>query len=242
MSPPRLIKRYANRKMYDTERSRYVTLTEVAEMVRSGEDVKVIDNKTKDDLTEVTLTQALLDSERRQRGSVSLTGLRSLINTGGDFLQVHIAEPVVKARTDAERTVEKWKSEAEKQVGRVLQLKHAERDSAEPKADSAARSQLSESSPDRREAPPPSAPDAPPGAAQDGTAPRRPRGPKTPSLVAQTQRAYDDIQHRIDERVRLVVSALTQTSQTEGELVALRAEVAALRARVEQLEAAQRAE
>ncbi|HEX5656532.1 MAG TPA: polyhydroxyalkanoate synthesis regulator DNA-binding domain-containing protein, partial [Polyangiales bacterium] len=45
---PRVIKRYANRKLYDTRSSRYVTLPQIAELVRSGEDVQIIDNRTKE--------------------------------------------------------------------------------------------------------------------------------------------------------------------------------------------------
>ena len=216
MSEPRLIKRYANRKMYDTELSCYVTLTEVAELVRAGEDVRVIDNKTKADLTEVTLTQALLDSERRKKGSVSLAGLRTLISSGGDFLQHRIAEPVSKARTDAERKVGHWRSEAQHHVERVL---HRDADGeltgeGEPELDSIA---------------------------MEGDADRENRAGIN-NLVEQTQRAYDDIQHRIDERVRLVVSALTQSSAVEQELLALRQQVEKLQDRVSVLEAANHAE
>ena len=216
MSEPRLIKRYANRKMYDTELSCYVTLTEVAELVRAGEDVRVIDNKTKADLTEVTLTQALLDSERRKKGSVSLAGLRTLISSGGDFLQHRIAEPVSKARTDAERKVGHWRSEAQQHVERVL---HRDADGeltgeGEPELDSIA---------------------------MEGDADRENRAGIN-NLVEQTQRAYDDIQHRIDERVRLVVSALTQSSAVEQELLALRQQVEKLQDRVSVLEAANHAE
>ncbi|MCO4760251.1 MAG: polyhydroxyalkanoate synthesis regulator DNA-binding domain-containing protein [Myxococcales bacterium] len=123
---PRLIKRYANRKMYDTERSCYITLEEVSQMVRAGEDVKVIDNKTKDDLTEVTLTQALLDSKRKKRSGVSLVELRKMIASGSDFIQRSIGEPVSRAQRDAERTVEKWRTEAERTVDRVLQRSEGE--------------------------------------------------------------------------------------------------------------------
>ena len=115
---PRLIKRYANRKMYDTVRSCYVTLEEVASMVRAGEDVKVIDNKTKDDLTEVTLTQALLDSKRKKRGSVSLQEIKRILASGSDYLQQRITEPVTRVQRDAERTVEKWRDETERTVGK----------------------------------------------------------------------------------------------------------------------------
>ena len=61
MSESRVIKRYANRKLYDTQHSRYVTLEQIAEMVREGEDVRIIDNTSKEDLTSVTLAQIILE-------------------------------------------------------------------------------------------------------------------------------------------------------------------------------------
>lgn len=119
---PRTIKRYANRKMYDTEQSCYVTLEEVAALVRGGIDVRVIDNATKADLTEVTLAQALLDGQRKNRQPVSLAGLRTLFSQGGDLLSRNFAD-VARARTDVERTVERTverlRSEAERKVGLV---------------------------------------------------------------------------------------------------------------------------
>ena len=51
----RIIKRYSNRKLYDTRGSSYVTLLQIAEMIRDGEDVQIIDNATKEDKTDVTL-------------------------------------------------------------------------------------------------------------------------------------------------------------------------------------------
>ena len=61
----RVIKRYSNRKLYDTKDSRYVTLLQIAEMIRANEDVQIIDNATKEDKTDVTL--ALIISEERIR-------------------------------------------------------------------------------------------------------------------------------------------------------------------------------
>ncbi len=116
MGEPRVIKRYANRKMYDTARSCYVTLEEVADMVRGGLEIRVIDNKTKADLTEVTLAQALLDSERKRRGTVPLSGIRTLISQGGDFLQKRVAEPVTRTAEIAQRSVTAWRDEAERTV------------------------------------------------------------------------------------------------------------------------------
>ncbi|HAN31205.1 MAG TPA: hypothetical protein DCQ06_06360 [Myxococcales bacterium] len=115
---PRLIKRYANRKMYDTVRSCYVTLQEVATMVQAGQDVQVIDNKTKDDLTEVTLAQALIDSKRKKRSGVSLHEIKRILTSGSDYIQQHISDPVSRVQRDAERTVGKWRDETERTVGK----------------------------------------------------------------------------------------------------------------------------
>jgi polyhydroxyalkanoate synthesis repressor PhaR len=79
--PRRVIKRYSNRKLYDTKDSRYVTLLQIAEMVRGGEDVQIIDNNTKDDLTEVTLAQIIYEEQKAQTRSVPLQTLRDLIHS-----------------------------------------------------------------------------------------------------------------------------------------------------------------
>ncbi len=63
MKEVKIIKRYQNRKLYDTHESSYVTLDEIAKMIKSGEDLRVIDNKTKNDITASTLTQLLYESE-----------------------------------------------------------------------------------------------------------------------------------------------------------------------------------
>src|SRR5688572_15776165 len=64
--PARVIKRYSNRKLYDTQSSKYVTLEEIAHMIKAGEELSIIDNKTKDDLTAVTLTQIIYEEEKRK--------------------------------------------------------------------------------------------------------------------------------------------------------------------------------
>jgi len=79
--PRRIIKRYSNRKLYDTKGSRYVTLLQVAEMVREGEEVQIIDNNTKDDLTEVTLAQIIYEEQKARSRSVPLQTLKELIHT-----------------------------------------------------------------------------------------------------------------------------------------------------------------
>ena len=60
----RVIKRYESRKLYDTEESKYVSLDEIAAWVRSGQEIKVIDNASSDDVTSQTLAQIILDEGR----------------------------------------------------------------------------------------------------------------------------------------------------------------------------------
>lgn len=65
MSDVRIIKRYQNRKLYDTHQSCYVTLEEIAQIIREGHEIQVIDNKTKNDITYTTQIQLLFDQERK---------------------------------------------------------------------------------------------------------------------------------------------------------------------------------
>jgi polyhydroxyalkanoate synthesis repressor PhaR len=65
MTEPRTIKRYQNRKLYDTHQSCYVTLEEIAQTVREGNEIQVIDNKTKNDITYNTQIQLLFDQEKK---------------------------------------------------------------------------------------------------------------------------------------------------------------------------------
>jgi polyhydroxyalkanoate synthesis repressor PhaR len=83
---PRIVKRYSNRKLYDTIESRYVTLPQIAVLVRNGEDVRIIDNSTKEDLTSVTLAQILYEEERRQSRALPLAALKGLIHSSGEKL------------------------------------------------------------------------------------------------------------------------------------------------------------
>ena len=111
----KIIKRYSNRKLYDTDRSKYVTLDEIAEMIRRGDDVKIIDNRTKGDLTSATLAQIIFESEKKQ-SRMPLGMLRNLIQTGGDALQDFIDKsvktPVENVRDTAQKGVEEFKQSA----------------------------------------------------------------------------------------------------------------------------------
>ena len=100
---PRLIKRYANRKLYDTQDSRYVTLQQIAEMVRRGEDVKIIDNKSKEDLTNVTLAQIIYEEEKKGDGDARRSSLRSLIEEGQKRLRGSLPGPLSKLLDEKEK-------------------------------------------------------------------------------------------------------------------------------------------
>ncbi len=86
MKEAKIIKRYQNRKLYDTHESSYVTLDEIAKMIRNGEEIRVIDNKTKNDITSATLTQLLYESERKAKTQPSVSLLKAIIRSGdGSF-------------------------------------------------------------------------------------------------------------------------------------------------------------
>ncbi len=72
----KIIKRYQNRKLYDTQQSCYVTLDDIAKMIRTSEDVMVIDNKTKNDITAATLTQIIFEAEKKASQYAPLFTLR----------------------------------------------------------------------------------------------------------------------------------------------------------------------
>lgn len=82
-----IIKRYSNRKMYDTVQKRYITLREIADLVARGEEIKVIDNASGQDITSLTLSQVIYEQEKRENGHFPKTLLSDLIQKGGDFLE-----------------------------------------------------------------------------------------------------------------------------------------------------------
>lgn len=96
------IKRYSNRKLYDTTRSRYVTLSELGELIRGGANIVVIDNDTKADLTDVTLTQVLITQQKQKQN-----GLRNLVQAQAEMLLQRFSVPVQQIRDEAVRQLEK---------------------------------------------------------------------------------------------------------------------------------------
>lgn len=78
-----VIKKYENRRLYDTASSRYVNLDEVAEMVRAGEEVQVVDAKSNEDLTRVVLTQIIVDGAKEKDSALPTDLLRQMIMASG---------------------------------------------------------------------------------------------------------------------------------------------------------------
>ena len=99
--PRRVIKRYTNRKLYDTRESRYVTLQQISEMIRTGDDVQIIDNNSKEDLTSVTLAQIIYEQEKAATQRLPTT-LRDFIHTGSERLMSSIREGRRLMRRDGE--------------------------------------------------------------------------------------------------------------------------------------------
>ena len=133
-----VIKRYSNRKLYDTQESRYVTLEEIEEMIRGGREVSVVDASTGEDLTSVTLTQIILEHERNHRGTLPTGFLHQLIKHGEawqDFVQRSMRsslEGVVTNQREVERVFRDWATRAG--WGSPLSGE-AKRESAEPDAE-----------------------------------------------------------------------------------------------------------
>lgn len=81
-----VIKRYPNRKLYDTEAKRYITLEGIAELIQRGEELHVVDHETGEDLTTVTLSQIIFEQEKKRAGFLPKSILSNLIRTGSDTL------------------------------------------------------------------------------------------------------------------------------------------------------------
>lgn len=112
---PKIIKRYTNRKLYDTVESRYVTLDEIGQMVKAGTEVKILDNRTKEDLTSVTLAQIIFEEEKKT-SKMSLRTLKDLIRHGGE----RAAQIVEDTQAELRGRVEAVRQAAEQRVQTLL--------------------------------------------------------------------------------------------------------------------------
>jgi polyhydroxyalkanoate synthesis repressor PhaR len=113
-----VIKRYSNRKLYDTQESRYVTLEELEELIRAGKEISVVDVSTGEDLTSVTLAQIILENERSRRAGLPTAFLHQLIKHGEawqDFVQKSMKsslEGIMSSQREAERVFRELASRA----------------------------------------------------------------------------------------------------------------------------------
>lgn len=90
MNDVRIIKRYQNRKLYDTHQSCYVTLEEIAQIIREGNEIQVIDNKSKNDITYMTQIQLLFDQEKKSTKSGDVELLKRVIRSEEGTFTGHI--------------------------------------------------------------------------------------------------------------------------------------------------------
>jgi polyhydroxyalkanoate synthesis repressor PhaR len=93
-----LFKKYANRRLYDTEKSAYVTLNELAHRIREGRQVKVVDAKTLEDVTALTLTQIILEESRKKNALLPVPLLHLIIQYGenvlGEFFDKYLQQTI----------------------------------------------------------------------------------------------------------------------------------------------------
>jgi polyhydroxyalkanoate synthesis repressor PhaR len=134
-----VIKRYSNRKLYDTQESRYVTLEEIEEMIRAGKEISVTDASSGEDLTSVTLTQIILENERARRTALPSAFLHQLVKHGEawqEFIQRSMRssmEGIVSSQREMERVFREWTMRAG--FGVAGGTADSKRESSEPDAD-----------------------------------------------------------------------------------------------------------
>jgi polyhydroxyalkanoate synthesis repressor PhaR len=149
---PRVIKRYPNRKLYDVEARAYVSLEEVAGLVRGGETVQVVDHATGDDITAQTLTQVILDEGKRGTSLLPTDLLHGLLRRGGQVVDsglgavrqtvdgvVHgsldrLARVLPVARQDELERLRAQLAQLEQTLGTLLQDRGAPAPDARPSA------------------------------------------------------------------------------------------------------------
>jgi polyhydroxyalkanoate synthesis repressor PhaR len=201
--PRRVIKRYSNRKLYDTKDSRYVTLQQIGEMVRAGEEVQIIDNATKEDKTEVTLALIISEDLKSQPRSVPLGTLRDLIQERGERLLSQLREGP---------------------IGRLIPGGGAEDGSTAPP--------VHDEAPAAAPAPaevPPAAPSV--SASVEADKPGGAKGRLT-GIVESSKQTLDQWQHTIDERIRAILPGVVLFRDLKDEVKRLTQRVEELEARL----------
>ena len=108
-----VIKKYANRRLYNTETSSYITLDHLATMTRDGRDFKVVDAKTDEDITHNVLTQIIMEEESRGQTMLPVSFLRQLIAMYGDSMQSMVPGYLEASMDSFRRNQEQFKSAVE---------------------------------------------------------------------------------------------------------------------------------
>lgn len=113
-SGPILIKRYENRKLYDSSRSTYVTLEEIAGMIREGKEVRIVDARTNEDLTKNTLALIILEGERQKKNLLPLSFMYQLIKYGESIqgvFQEYLSsgfEAFLASQQESQKRLKEW--------------------------------------------------------------------------------------------------------------------------------------
>lgn len=121
-----IVKKYANRRLYNTASSSYVTLDELCQMVREGQEFLVFDAKTGDDITRSVLTQIILEEDSKGRNLLPIGFLRQLIGFYDDSLQAVVPRYLEVSMENFARHQEQMRSYMEETVGRFFPLKQLE--------------------------------------------------------------------------------------------------------------------
>lgn len=120
---PVIIKKYANRRLYNTASSRYVTLEQLSEMVKSGEEFRVLDAKTDEDITRSVLTQIIFEEENKGQNLLPVNFLRQLIQMYGNALQPFVPSYLETAMETFLRNQETMREQITSAFGAVPPLK-----------------------------------------------------------------------------------------------------------------------
>jgi polyhydroxyalkanoate synthesis repressor PhaR len=115
--PPVVVKKYANRRLYNTESSSYITLDTLAEMVRVGRDFVVYDAKSGDDITRSVLTQIIVEEESKGRNLLPTGFLRHLIGFYGDSMQTLVPRYLEQAMSNFARQQEQMRDAMKQTMG-----------------------------------------------------------------------------------------------------------------------------
>ena len=121
MEKAKIIKRYQNRKLYDTDASCYVTLDEIAEMIQQGEEVTVVDNRNQKDITAATLTQIIFEKQKRSETPIPIATLRHIIQLGDGSFSSFLSKAGDGNQLEVVQTLEKQVRELSDKLADVEQ-------------------------------------------------------------------------------------------------------------------------